>query len=80
MSGTKLMGLKTRLTRLEIRQPFIWPKLVPAPPEPEPFDFKSFLPAVDSGQEGSMRGLDFGAFREFLQDIERMQEISHKVT
>jgi hypothetical protein len=31
---------------------------------------ETFLEAVASGQEGSMGGMDFGAFRDFLRDVE----------
>jgi hypothetical protein len=31
---------------------------------------EAFLEAVTSGQEGSVGGMDFGAFREFLREVE----------
>jgi hypothetical protein len=70
------MRLKMRLKRLEVRQSSILARLPPEQPVPEPFPYEAFQRAIESGQVGSIGGVDLGAFRNYLGRRERQQSLA----
>jgi hypothetical protein len=59
--GATAMRLKMRLQRLEVRQTSILKQLPPEQPVSEPFPYEAFQRAVESGQVGSVGGMDLDA-------------------
>jgi hypothetical protein len=54
------------LQRLEVRQSSILARMPPEQPVAESFPMDEFFQALDSGQVGSVGGMDLDTFRNFL--------------